>query len=157
MSERPIRVGGAVLGVKRHVCAFFRSPEEKYGVLRPFIKEGFERGEKAFPLVDPELRQDHLRRMEAAGIDTGAAEQSGQLDLRNWAETYLLNGHFDQRRMLALLREVLDGAEQQGYALTRLVAHMEWALEDRPGVDDIVEYEARANRVFMIRSKDAII
>ena len=35
----------------------------------------------------------------------------------------------------------------QGFPLTRLVANMEWALEDRPGVDDIVEYETRLNYV----------
>ena len=31
--------------------------------------------------------------------------------------------------------------------LTRLVANMEWALEDLPGVHDIVEYETRLNYV----------
>ena len=31
--------------------------------------------------------------------------------------------------------------------LTRLVANMEWALEDLPGVHDIVEYETRLNHV----------
>ena len=31
--------------------------------------------------------------------------------------------------------------------MTRLVANMEWALEDRPGVRDIVEYESRLNYI----------
>jgi hypothetical protein len=35
----------------RHVCAFFHSDDEGYRVLLPFIKDGFERGEKAFHLV----------------------------------------------------------------------------------------------------------
>src|SRR6266478_1966478 len=35
----------------------------------------------------------------------------------------------------------------RGFPLTRLVAHMEWALEDRPGVDDLVEYETRLNYI----------
>jgi hypothetical protein len=49
--------------------------------------------------------------------------------------------------MLALIEEVLAGGKAQGFPLTRLVANMEWALEDRPGVDDIVEYETRLNYV----------
>ena len=49
--------------------------------------------------------------------------------------------------MLALIEEVLQGGKAQGYPITRLVANMEWALEDRPGVDDIVEYETRLNYV----------
>jgi MEDS: MEthanogen/methylotroph, DcmR Sensory domain len=144
-SEQLIRFAGSVLGAQRHVCAFFHSPDEEYRVLLPFIKEGFERGEKAFHIVDPALREEHLRRLASAGIDVAAVEQRGQFELRNWADAYLRGGHFDQDRMLALIQEVLDGGRQQGFPLTRLVAHMEWALEDRPGVDDLVEYETRLN------------
>ena len=42
---------------------------------------------------------------------------------------------------------MLDGAKRDGFALTRLVAHMEWSLEDREGVSDLLEYEARFNPV----------
>jgi hypothetical protein len=49
--------------------------------------------------------------------------------------------------MLALVQEVLNSGPARGYTLTRLVAHMEWALEDRPGVDDLVEYETRQNYI----------
>jgi len=125
-------------------------------VLLPFIIEGFERGEKAFHIVDPELREEHVRRLRSAGIDVGAAERSGRFVLRNWADAYLRDGHFDQERMLALIEEVLEGGGRQGFALTRLVAHMEWALEDRPGVDDLVEYETRLNYI-LPRYKDALI
>jgi hypothetical protein len=62
-----------------------------------------------------------------------------------WAEAYLREGHFDQDAMLALIQQVLEEGPRQGFSLTRLVAHMEWALEDRPGVDDLVEYETRLN------------
>jgi hypothetical protein len=145
-----------VLGAKRHVCAFFHSPDEEYRVLLPFIKEGFERGEKAFHIVNPKLREDHLNRLRTAGIDVLAAEQGSRFELRNWADAYLRDGHFDQDRMLALIQEVLEGGAQQGFALTRLVAHMEWALEDFPGVDDLVEYETRLNYI-LPRYKDPVI
>src|SRR5580692_6894104 len=84
-SDQPIRLAGSQLGAQRHVCAFFHSPDEEYRVLLPFIKEGFERGEKAFHIVDPELRAEHTRRLVSAGIDVEAAEKSGQFQLRNWA------------------------------------------------------------------------
>ena len=152
----PIRFAGSVLGAQRHVCAFFHSHDEEYGALLPFIKEGFARGEKAFHIVDPKLRAEHRLRLASVGIDVEAAERSGQFELRNWADAYLRDGHFDQVRMLALIQEVLDGGIQQGFALTRLVAHMEWALEDRPGVDDLVEYETRLNYI-LPRYQDPVI
>ena len=40
---------------------------------------------------------------------------------------------------------VLEAARQRGFPRTRLVAHMEWALEDHEGVSDLMEYEARFN------------
>ena len=155
-SKQPIRFAGSVLGAQRHVCAFFHSHDEEYRVLLPFIKEGFECGDKAFHIVDPKLREEHRQRLASAGIDVAAVEQSGQFELRNWADAYLRDGHFDQNRMLALIQEVLEGGKQQGFPLTRLVAHMEWALEDRPGVDDLVEYETRLNYI-LPRYKDPVI
>jgi hypothetical protein len=155
-ASQPIRFAGSVLDAQRHVCAFFHNPDEEYRVLLPFIKDGFERGEKAFHIVDPKLQADHRLRLASAGIDVGTAETSGQFELRNWVDAYLRDGHFDQHRMLALIQEVLDGGRQQGFARTRLVAHMEWALEDRPGVDDLVEYETRLNYV-LPRYKDPVI
>src|SRR3954468_23477429 len=84
-SEQPIRFAGSVLGAQRHVCAFFHSSDEEYRVLLPFIKDGFDRGEKAFHIVDPKRRAEHVRRLASAGIDVEAAEGSGQFELRNWA------------------------------------------------------------------------
>jgi hypothetical protein len=153
---QPIRLAGAELGPSRHVCAFFRNSDEEYRALLPFIKEGFERGERAFHVVNPALRDDHVRRLEFAGIATAAAQQRGQFELRNWADAYLRDGHFDQNRMLALIQGALESGHQQGFPLTRLVAHMEWALEDRPGVDDLVEYETRLNHL-LPRYDDPVI
>ena len=76
----PIRIAGTSLGEYRHICAFFHAPEEEYRVLLPFIKEGFERGEKAFHIVAPKQRDDHVRRIESAGIDVTDAEENGQFD-----------------------------------------------------------------------------
>ncbi|MEA3208489.1 MAG: hypothetical protein QOE70_1546 [Chthoniobacter sp.] len=143
--EQPIRFGGTELGGRRHICGFFRTPEEEYQLLLPFIREGIERGEKAFHVVDPKLRDDHLRRMESAGIDVAQAEKCGQFELCNWEQMYLRDGHFDQDRMLETWHDVLVSAGERGFARTRLVAHMEWALEDREGVSDLIEYEARFN------------
>jgi hypothetical protein len=147
MSPKKIRLAGSILDLARHVCAFFNTKEEEYRVLTPFIKEGFDEGDRAFHIVDPQHRADHLRRLEVNGIPVAEASRKGQLEVRSWEDAYLRDGHFDQNRMLALIEEVLTEGKTKGFPLTRLVANMEWALEDRPGVNDIVEYEARLNYV----------
>lgn len=142
-----MRCAGSILGQHRHICAFFNSADEEHRVLGSFIKEGFERGDKACHLVDPDLREDHLRRLAGAGIDVAQAMDTGQLELRRWQDAYLSGDRFDQDAMLALIEEVLQSGAASGYPLTRLVAHMEWALRDKPGVGDLVEYETRLNYV----------
>jgi hypothetical protein len=144
---QPVHLAGSLLDRARHVCAFFHTRDEEYRVLMPFITEGFAHGDRAFHIVDPEHRADHLARLEEAGLDTAAAEASRQLTVLPWEDAYLRGGHFDQNAMLALIEEVLSAGKSLGFPLTRLVANMEWALEDRPGVEDIVEYETRLNFV----------
>ena len=142
---KQVRLAGSVLDRSRHVCAFFHSKEEEYRVLLPFIKEGFEQGDRAFHMVDPQHRAEHLRRLHEAGIPVAEAERRGQLEVRRWEDAQFREGRFDQNRMLGLLEEVLAGGKAQGFPLTRLMANMEWALEDRPGLEDFLEYETRVN------------
>ena len=151
----PVHLAGSVLDRKRHVCAFFHTKDEEYQVLLPFIREGFDHGDKAFHIVDPKHRGEHMKRLRSEGIDVDKAEAGGQLQVMRWEDAYLRGGHFDQNAMLALIEEVLQAGKAQGFPLTRLVANMEWALEDRPGVEDIVEYETRLNFV-LPRYDDAV-
>src|SRR6266852_6698538 len=140
-----VHFAGGDLRGQRHICAFFNSIDEEHRVLRSFIKEGLDRGEKAFHVVDPELREEHLKLLAEAGINVHRAIDTGQLKVRRWQDAYLRGDHFDQNAMLALIEEVLQSDDTAGYPLTRLVAHMEWALLDKPGVDNLGEYETRLN------------
>lgn len=151
-----IPFAGAVLDRYRHVCAFFDSPAQAYAVLLPFITDGFRRGDRAFHIVDPALYTDHVERLTRAGVDVPAALDRGQLEVRTWEQAYLRGGRFDQASMLALIQQVLDEGPPRGFPMTRLVAHMEWALQDRPGVDDLVEYETRLNYI-LPRYHDPVI
>jgi hypothetical protein len=147
LERKPLRLAGAILERARHTCAFFNTKDEEYRVLLPFIKDGLDDADKGFHIVDPDRLGAHLTRLTKGGIDVDAAQQSGQLEIKSWQEAYLRGDRFDQDAMLELIQEVLDRGKAQGYALTRFVANMEWALEDLPGVHDIVEYEARLNYI----------
>lgn len=142
-----VRLAGGNLAGSRHACAFFNSRDEEYRVLLPFAREGVECGEKCFHIVDPEHREERLDRLAGAGIDTRETLDSGQLEVRTWNDAYLRGEKFDQYAMLELIEETLKGGKSAGYPRTRLWANMEWALEDLPGCDDIVEYESRLNPI----------
>lgn len=145
MHANSVRIAGMALGAQRHICALFNSRDESYRVLLPFVKEGFQCGDRAFHVIDPALRDDHLHRLEDADIPTESAQRTGQFRIGHWNEAYLAGGGFDQDRMLALLDAALNDAPEQ--PLVRLVCDMQWALQDRPGTDALVEYESRFNTV----------
>jgi hypothetical protein len=145
--DHALEVAGNALGRHRHICAFFNGIDEEHRVLRSFMADGFDQGDKAFHIVDPELREEHLRRLAEAGIDVQEAMGTGQLEVRLWQDAYLREGRFDQDAMLALIEEQLQSGAVTGSRRLRLLAHMEWSLLDRPGVDDLLEYETRLNYV----------
>jgi hypothetical protein len=152
----PIPFAGSQLREARHVCAFFNTDEEEYRVLLPFIKDGFECGDKAVHIVSPDQRRDHLQRLAAVGIDPAAAQQTGQFELRTDAETYLRDGHFHQDRMLEVFEQLAGGNAKGGFRLSRIVCHMDWAAEGRSHIDDLVEFESRVNDVWR-RHDDAVV
>jgi hypothetical protein len=144
---QPVRLAGSELRHSCHVCAFFHSKDEEYQVLMPFIKEGLESGDRAVHILDPNHHERHLQRLETEGVDVRDKLTTGQLQVRRWQEAYLQDGYFDQWRMIETIKSALEPSPQFAGKLTRLVANMEWALEDLPGVHDIVEYETRLNHV----------
>jgi hypothetical protein len=152
----PIPFAGSELGESRHVCAFFNSNEEEYRVLLPFIKDGFESGDKAIHVVNPDQHTDHLRRLAAVGIDSETAQQRGQFELRTNPEAYLRDGRFDQDRMLEAFEELASATTRQGFPRSRIVCHMDWAVEAGSHVEKLVEFESRVNDVWL-RHEDAVI
>jgi hypothetical protein len=156
MSTAPITLAGSVLAVPRHVCAFFNSADEEYGVLLPFIKEGFQRGDKTVHVLDPRRQANHLSRLVAAGIDVTAAAATGQFEIKSSVETYLRQGRFDPDRMLEAFETLARARQTQGFPCSRIVCQMDWAVEHGSHVEQLVEFESRVNHVWR-RHDDAVV
>ena len=127
-----------------HICAFFRTSAERYRVLMPFIREGMEQGDRAFHIVNPSLRGEHVQRIAEVGVDTTRAEVEGQLEIIGWDEAYLRGGRFSQTAMLSLLPVLLNKGRTRGFPITRFIADVAWVLNEG-AVDSILEYECRVN------------
>ncbi len=73
----PIPFAGSTLGGYRHVCAFFSSAQEEYDTLLPFVRDGLERGERAYHVLPSQYREEHLEQLRSAGIDVAAGATLG--------------------------------------------------------------------------------
>lgn len=145
LSRFAIHLAGRIVGKARHIGAFFRSKAEQFQVLAPFISEGLKRGEKSLHIIEPRSRETHLRRLREAGVDVDRLSAPGQMELIAWDELPLRGGQFDKNATLIDIQEVLRDGADQGFPLCRFIAQMEWALQDRPGVGDLAEFEANLN------------
>jgi AcrR family transcriptional regulator len=108
-------------------------------MLLPFVVDGLQRGDRVVHIVQD--RDAYLRRLTKE-TDVSAALESGQLEVKDWAEAYLSGGSFSASRMLTYVRRSIRRGPSLGFPATRLIGDMEWALEDLPGVDQLVAYEA---------------
>ena len=141
MSPRPISLAGKELRDSRHVCALVEGPFDAHELLKRFIDEGFEQGDRAYHVVDPQLRDKHIERLRASGIDVSAAMASGQLAVDTWSSSYLEGGRFSRRAQLAYMRRHLEEGPRLGFPVTRYIGTMEWAVDART-VRDLLAYEA---------------
>src|SRR3989441_5533203 len=118
-SDRSVQFAGGTLGRQRHICAFFNSIDEEHSVLRSFIRDGLDRGERGFHIVDPDLRTEHLKRLAAAGINVGRAIDTRQLGVRPWQEAYPRGGLLNQEVLVAFIRKVVQTGPAPRYPLPR--------------------------------------
>src|SRR2546427_13144724 len=118
-SDRSVQFAGGTLGRHRHICAFFNSIDEEHRVLRSFIRDGLDRGERGFHIVDPDLRTEHLKRLAEAGINVGRAIDTGQLEGRPWLEGYLPGDWFYQGALLAFVASVRPSGPTPRYPVPR--------------------------------------
>ena len=126
-------------------------------MLGSFYKDGLLRGERAAHIVDPENREEHLKRLAEAGIHVQEMTDTGQLEVLPWTDAYVRDRRFDQDAMLATVEQLIRSGAAAGYALTRLVGHhMDWLFQDKPAVTNLVEYEARLNQL-LSKHNDPVI
>lgn len=149
ITDGQLQIGGIPLPKNRHLCGFFRGPNEQYRMLLPFIKEGLEQGEKAVHVVKRSVQKDHLTRLRSFGIEVERALSSGQLEVLSWETTYLNGGSFDIQKMPGVIRDLISKSRADGYPRLRYIGNMEWALENCPGVKDVIEYESKLHPLLL--------
>jgi len=149
-SGEAARSAAAIAGLTLHdhACLIFESADQQRVAVVPFIKAGLQRGERCLYLFDESTGTDTPSVLRADGVDLDAARERGQLVLLAAGESYLRDRSFDPDRMIALLARATADARADGFAGLRITGEMTWALNLVPGVERLMEYEARLNDFF---------
>ena len=112
-------------------------------MLRPFIKDGFERGERPIIALTPSNGKT-FGWLADAGVNVQEAMGTGQLEVQPWQDSTLRGGGFDLDAWLASFEQLLQSGPAEGYAQTNFMGHMESALADLPGVGDLMSTRRRS-------------
>jgi hypothetical protein len=137
-----------------HVCVFCRGQEERDELLLPFLAEGLWSGHKCLAVLDSTDPVEVLDALLVTGPQERLADQLTVLPSR---EVYLTDRGFDMEEMLAFFAAELRGVmASPAYECIRTAGEMSWALQDVPGVADLLAYEARVNQVLADHPDTAI-
>ena len=143
----PVTVCGQDLPASSHICAFFDSREEQYDVIVPYFTEGFANGEQVVSLFDADMNPGHLAKLGQMGIEVRDGMLSRQLRVMTTEESYLQDGLFDAERMYGMVEDLLQSAEGGAFPFVRTCGEMTWALRHLEATDQLIEYEARLNKL----------
>lgn len=132
-----------------HICAAYATRAEQIAVAARFIADGLRRNERCLYATDSRAALASFQQeLTRAGIAAEAAVHNGSLVLLSKDEAHLHGGRFDSERMLAMLNVEVETSLNLGFRGLRTCGDMSWLLDDAPGSEQVVEYEALLNQFF---------
>lgn len=141
----PLGFGGQQFPPGVHVCQIFSDDDERQESLLKFILSGIQSKERTSCFSDKTPEQAIGEFLGNHGISCKAARDSGALTLAGARDVYFENGRFDPERMLRALRAYHEDAVTQGYPAARVIGEMTPEVQQVPGGDRLLEYEARVS------------
>ena len=128
-----------------HVSVYFRDDDELWRLVRPYLLSHLGAGHPIVYICDTVPRETFREKLRAEGFDPAALEAAGDLRLLTAPETYLLTGGFTADAMVALIEAAILDTRAAGHGSAMISGEMTWYFTGAPGVDQIIDYEARLN------------
>lgn len=148
-TEVDLGFGGLLVPLRTHMASFYRNLSELRGVVVPFVRRGLKGRARCICVVEEETRDGLQQCLQGPDVDIDAALACGQLSIFTAEESYLSLGYFSPDKMIEFYEAHLRRAVDEGYREIRISGEMTWALRDFPGVERLMEYEAKVHRMLI--------
>lgn len=136
-----------------HICGFYYGEQERDDLLLPFLRSGFESGEKCVAVVDSTSPESVIEQIGGTTDDVA----SGQLEFYDSQQTYLKTGTFQADRMIEFWEGRARAIADEGrYPAVRLLGEMSWLERVPPSRGSVVRYETWADE-FVTRFEQTIL
>jgi excisionase family DNA binding protein len=130
---------------EHHVSLFFRTIDEQWQLLRPYILDHLQAGEPVIYLQHSTSSERLMERLRAEGLSLHHLIGSGLLRVLPPAQSYLLSGRFEAQAMLDFIETTIVAGLERGYKRVLMTGEMTWSLADAPGADQLMRYEELLN------------
>lgn len=132
----------AQLPAGTHICQIYNDDDERNDSLLRFLQKGLELQERAACFSDEvgeELVDEFLK-----GHDISLKEmrEKQAFSLEKTSEVYYKNDQFDPERMLGLLTEFYQTAQELGFSGARVIGEMTPEIGHISGGERLLEYES---------------
>lgn len=146
MAHQLAPLSGEELGLGDHVAFFFKSNEERFAFVMPYMISGLRNLERCIYVAEENTVPEILAKFKESGVDIGAATASGSLSVITKHDSYLRHGMFEPERMIADLDRDVRLALQNGFSGIRITGEMSWALDLPFALGRLCEYEKELRR-----------
>lgn len=137
-------IGGVPWGT--HFCQFYKTIQDLIDILVPYFKAGLESNEFCMWVTsEPLMVAEAEEAMRGAVSAFDEYMRQGQIEIIPYNEWYLLEGTFDDDRVLDGWISKLEQALSKGYAGLRLTGNTFWL--ERNHWQAFTEYEAKINNI----------
>lgn len=142
-------LAGRAFAPGQHICALYDTRDEQIEVAAAYIADGLACGERCLYVPDSADSLQAFRvRLRGHGVDAAERKHAGALMMLTKEHAHLIDGRFDSERMLTMLDRAVEDALNDGYQGLRTCGDMSWLLDQAPGSQHVVEYEAMLNQFF---------
>ncbi|MBI2844826.1 MAG: MEDS domain-containing protein [Armatimonadetes bacterium] len=129
-----------------HFCQFYETEQDLTEILVPYFKAGLESNEFCMWVTAEPLHRDEAEAaLRWAMPDLDRYLKAGQIEIISYDQWYVLDGSFDQDRVLSGWVEKLERAQKKGYDGLRLTGNTFWLEKD--DWNDFTDYEEAVNAV----------
>jgi hypothetical protein len=131
-----------------HAALLYRTPQEQFESVIPFILIGLLRKERCLYVTGENTVEAILGALKAAGIDVEREHRRGALNVASGREVFLKGGTFQPEKMVGELQAQTAIALEDGFSGLRATGEMTWTLDVPGALENLVQYEAALDRRF---------
>lgn len=130
-----------------HICHIFSDDDERQDLLMKFLMSGVRNDESTNCFSDNVTMPVIEEMFEKQGVSHAEPFESGALTLNSGQDVYFQDGRFDPQRILAQLGQCYDASVKLGCAASRAIGEVPPRIQQMPGGERLVEYEAKVTRL----------